>query len=394
MKKLTLIIFAFLLNLSNLTSQNLDSLRNLAELGDAVAQFDLAVHYLNSAHTNYIEVLSLLRKSSKKGNLDATKILRELSTPGYDAWGDYYLVPQYDDGFLSEEVKQFLLEYATKGCKSSTCKGHKGNLLILAHSYFHEEQYGKAIYYYKQALSQMKGGNLGKYGDDDFDLWTAWMDAYTMLGYCYEHGYGVEKNYKTAIDYYFIGGIYLDEFKYDVSGIKKILQEINNPELTAACLKNGDGMMQFYDGLCPDPSGMRAWDKPGILCLKLGFYDIANELIYQELNLDDGWSYGKPISLLWSGEMYYKGLGRSQDYFQAYKYFNFIVESNQFMYDIHLTYPDVYADACYRLYECYAYGRGTIKNANLAEKYFKMALRYGSSSAIYDDQKHYEITEN
>lgn len=36
------------------------------------------------------------------------------------------------------------------------------------------------------------------------------MDAYTMLGFCYEHGYGVEKNLQTAIDYYSLGGLYLE----------------------------------------------------------------------------------------------------------------------------------------------------------------------------------------
>ena len=208
MKKLIIIFFAFLSFLNNVNGQDLESLRSRAESGNPVAQYDLAISYLNSGQTNYIEVLNLLRKSSKKGNNDATDLLKELSTPGYDAWGDYYLVPQYDDGILSEENKTIVLEYATKGCKSSTCKGHKGYLLILAHSYYHEKNYSKAIYFYKQALSQMKDGNLGKYGDDDFDLWTAWMDAYTMLGYCYEHGYGVAKDLTTALNYYLIGGIY------------------------------------------------------------------------------------------------------------------------------------------------------------------------------------------
>ena len=380
--------------LNNVNGQDLESLRSRAESGNPVAQYDLAISYLNSGQTNYIEVLNLLRKSSKKGNNDATDLLKELSTPGYDAWGDYYLVPQYDDGILSEENKTIVLEYATKGCKSSTCKGHKGYLLILAHSYYHEKNYSKAIYFYKQALSQMKDGNLGKYGDDDFDLWTAWMDAYTMLGYCYEHGYGVAKDLTTALNYYLIGGIYLDDSTYDLSGIKKILQEFNNQELTEACLgENGDYQagMQYYDGLVPSPHGMRPWNKPGVLCVKMGKFNLAKEFLHESLfGVNNG-----AIRDLWVGEMFYKGLGRQRDYVKAYEYFNYIVNEMEgpWRTEVYEYYPDIYADACYRLYECYAYGRGVEKNAPKAEKYFKLALKFGSSSAIYDDQKRYAITE-
>ena len=393
MRKLV-VLFIYLLNyFSNANAQDIDIMR-MAESGDPVAQFDLAINYLNSEQTNYIEVLHLLRNSSKNGFADAANILKDLSTPGYNAWGDYSLSPAFDYGILSEESSNLLLDYATNGCKSSTCKGHKGNFLILAHSCFHKKEYSKAIYYYKQALTQIKEGNLGINVEGDFELWTAWMDAFTMIGYCYEHGFGIEKNYKTAIDYYFIGGIYLKKCKYDVSNIKKILQEINNIELTAACLEDENSMLQFYDGLFPSSQGARAFAKPAILCLKLGNYDIANELLYVDLDLGEDWSNGDPIRILWTGEMYYKGLGRSRNYSKAYKYFSFIVNSDRFIGDVNLDYPEIYADACYRLYECYAFGRGTTKDAIMAEKFYKLALRYGSTSAIYDDQKHYEITDN
>ena len=375
--------------------QNVNELKSKAKAGDAQAQYDLAISILNSTtSTNYTEVLSLLRKSSKQGNVEAKKVLKDLTNLGYDAWGDYYPILMYDIGWISDEDKRFFKDRAINGCGEESCKGHKGYFLFLAHSYFHEKDYSKAIYYYKQALSQMKEGNLGKFGDEEFDLWQAWMDAYTMLGYCYEHGYGVAQNYKIALDYYFIGGIYLEKNKYDVSNIKKILHEINNSELTKACLEYGDGMLQFYDGISPAPRGARAMSKPGILLIKLGYYNHAKELIHENLELPKGLVFSSPIDILWTGEMYYKGLGCNKDYNNAYKYFNFIVTSDKFfMSDPHDAYPDIYADACYRLYECYAFGRGTEKNASQAEKYFKLALRYGSTSAIYDDQKRYEISE-
>ena len=92
MKKNILIIFAFLLNISNLTAQDLDRLHNLAESGDAVAQYDLAVHYLNSEQTNYIEVLRLLREASKKGNSDAKELVKYLCKSGHEGWGDFFFI--------------------------------------------------------------------------------------------------------------------------------------------------------------------------------------------------------------------------------------------------------------------------------------------------------------
>lgn len=393
MKNLVLTIVLLHLCTAIIFANNIDSLKLEASKGNPSAQYELAIHYLNDENTNYIDVLQLLRQSTINGYHDAKNLLEELCSPGYEAWGDYNLIPQYTYGIISDSDKDFFLKWAKDGCGVADCKGHKGSFLIIAHSYFYENKYDKAIYYYKQALSQMKEGNLGKFQNEDIDLWQAWMDASTMIAYCYEHGYGVPKNLKQAIDYYFIGGfyLYLDEGnKYDTSNIKNILKEINNPELNDACLSYGDN----YDGLSGSSFGARAWDKACILFLKSGNYKFADDLIFRELDLQDGWCYNNPIRLLWTGEMFYKGIGRKQQYETAYKYFNFIVYSDKFCLEVREDFPEIYADACYRLYECYAFGRGVSKNANMAEKFFNEALKYGSSSALYDDQKRYEITRN
>lgn len=100
-----------------------------------------------------------------------------------------------------------------------------------------------------------------------------------------------------------------------------------------------------------------------------------------------------PIQYLWSGEMYYKGLGVTQDYEKAFNYFNLIVNNPELndLNDILNNYSEIYADACYRLYECFTFGRGVSVDKSKSKKYFNEALRNGSSSAIYDSQKHYEI---
>ena len=70
----------------------------------------------------------------------------------------------------------------------------------------------------------MREDNLGvELEEGKMSFMEASMDAYTMLGFCYEHGYGVEKNLQTAIDYYSLGGLYLEPDvirNYDFSGIE------------------------------------------------------------------------------------------------------------------------------------------------------------------------------
>ena len=280
----------------------------------------------------------------------------------------------------------------TEGCGAASCKGHSGFLVVLAHSYFYEEKYDKAVYYCKQALSKMKEGNLGYYTTDlEFNIDFAWLDACKVLGYCYEHGYGVEKNDKMALDYYSIGGYPLEE-NYNTDGIKSILNEINNKELFER-IKSEWGLGLYAD---TGTRGTYQLAKIHMLYAKLGFQKSKEEyfkVIEKDLKSLPGWSYLHCApDMLWFGEIFYKGIGVSADYSKAYNVFYHIVhELDEYTSEI---YPDVYADASYRLYECYALGRGVEKNSSKAEMYFKQALKYGSSSAIYDDQKHYEITKD
>ena len=360
---------------------DINELRQKALTDDPVAKYDLAIYYLKdeNTNTNYIEVLRLLRESSKLGYKQADNIISELCNTGYDGWGDYTLIRQYDDGILSDEVKNHLEDWGVNGCGVKDCKGHKGYLLVLAHALYNEKKYNKAIYFYNLSLSQMKEGNLGQYHDEDFNLDFALMDAYIMLGFCYEHGSGTEKDYKKALDYYLIGSVDVD---IDTPGIESILREIGNQELAKG---------QYYSyGL--DPYARRPLGKIGVMCIKLGLYSQAKETLGEESSEMSN----DPIPALWIGEMFYKGLGRKVNYTKAFEYFNHIVNFMEGPWgtDLYEYYPDIYADACYRLYECYAYGRGVGKEDKQAEKYFNLALKFGSSSALYDDQRRYEIVGN
>ena len=293
---------------------------------------------------------------------------------------------------MSDDLRTWVENRATKGCGSASCKGHKGLLIVLAHSYFHEKKYAKAVHYYKQALCEMKDRNLGYYDyEEKLEFYSefAWLDACKMLGYCYEHGYGVEKNDKMALDYYNIGGYPVLDY-YNTNGIKSILKEINNKDLIESIDEEIGGLGLYAD---IGHKGTYPHAKIHMLYAKLGFQKSKEEFFAKMenyMNPEQGSSYLHCApDMLWYGEIFYKGIGVSPDFSKAYNVFYHVVHKlDEYTCDV---YPDVYADACYRLYECYAFGRGVEKNSSKAEAYFKTALKYGSSSAMYDDQKRYEI---
>lgn len=395
-------------------ADDITKLISRAEQGIASAQYDLACYYLNNTGANHIEILRWLRKASKQNYDKAEHLIKFLIQDGHKSWGDYKLTPKYDFGILSETQEKDAKQQILKGCGDPKCKGHKGNFLILAHSYFHQEKYPLAIYYYKQALSQMREDNLGimvKVGNENDEEYKemnfpeASMDAYTMLGFCYEHGYGVPRNLQTAVDYYSLGGIYFSNNdiakKYDASGVRRILSECNNPDLYEFCgdfIKPteeniwGDGI---YDCYVPLPSTDRAWRKQGVIFLKMGKFNIAKDLLFFSHDiLNERIAELSCINVLWVAEMYSKGIGVPINQTIAYKLFYKIANEIGGPWNT-LTdeyYSDIYADACYRLYECYTYGRGVSKDNSKAEYYFKEALKNGSTSAIYDDQNRYEIS--
>lgn len=407
MKRIIILsIFVTLFSFQLSFADDINELKLKAEKGDSTAQYELAVYYLNNESTNYIDVLRLLRESSKQGNEKAKKKLGDLTSPGYEKWGDFSqeLYNSYDNGVLSEEDKEFLKKWGLQGCGSSSCKGHKGYLLVLAHSYFHEGNYPKALEYYKMALTQMKRDNLGEdYDDTPFEVVNAWKDALHMIGYCYENGYGVKQNGNEAITYYLLW-INPEIYSYNSVRRKEIVLSFNNNELTEAFEKKGEfDRKPVYDE--------REFFHESYYWVHRAAYLMLISHQYKELckffNIvpageEEEWrEFPDPVSFLFVGEIYYKGLGTKQNYDRAFWYFEYITDEMPDSYNMNIgieyrdinNYPSIYADACYRLYECYAHGRGTQKNSKKAEWYFKRALRFGSTSAMYDDQKRYEITE-
>lgn len=394
------IFFSLLILFCSVNAQDLNEIKSRARAGDASAQYQLACEYLYDEEnpTNYIEVLRLLRESSEKGNKDAADLIIDLSAPGYNGWGDYFVEPFYDHGILSDDFINFLYKKAIEGCGSENCKGHKGYLIDIAHSYFNEHKYNKAVEIAELMMSIMSEDNLGKdIGEDensvvDFSFHEVLMDAFTMLGNCYEHGFGVSKNYKKALAFYSMGD-YLKEDEFEAFGLKSILESLHNEHLTSY-LKDTEGYVGtgMYVDMVPTMSF-----KIPMLLLKSGLYQYADVYFkdYDEYLIPDPqWDYTNIApNMLWYGERFFKGLGVPVDYNKAFKVFYAIVHNFSRRFDLYELHPDVYADACYRLYECYAEGKGVEKNNQKAELYFRQALKFGSSSAIYDSQKYYEASK-
>lgn len=371
---------------------NFNDLKRAADSGDCEAQYVLGDYYTGiHDQSDYILALKYLRLAVDNGNAKAQNRIKELTENGYDRWGDYELTPVYDLGILDEAE----LSNISKAADGGDCCAS----LILAHSYFNTRDYSNAIKYYERCLNLLTPDKYGYIEDDQMQEPLVIMDATSMLGYCYEHGLGVHKNLLKALAYYELLGGYSESPDASVCAqIKQIINYHNNKVLRETV---GDCGAQYYDGFAPGPFNTRAWGKSAVLYLKLGKYTIAKELmpnLEHIKELYDSWDVsGSCVGLLWVAESYYKGLGTNIDYDSAFEIFNFLVTKAKAAWDstdFESMFPEIYADACYRLYECYAFGHGTSKNPEKAKYFYTQSLRFGSSSALYDDQKRYEMLRN
>lgn len=379
--------------LCTLASQGYETLKealSAANGGDAAAQYEVGKYYMGiHLESDYQNALKYLRKSAAQGYEPAQRKLKEITSAGYDGWGDFELTPYYIIGYFTGDFEQKVIEKADAGRADAA--------LLLAHSYFIKEEYELAVKYYEKCLSQL--GHEHYYLPDGEEMWEfqVVMDATSMLGYCYEHGLGVKKDLLRALAYYELLGGYADTPDNEVCReIKTLTLKYNNPVLTEI---TGECGGQVYDGFFPSPPASRAFSKAPILYLKLSKTDQALGAIEANEAFEDSEWNNVSGSLLnmWAGELYYKGIVKPQDYNKAFKIFKYIADRPKGAWGVSEfedDYPDVYADVCYRLYECYSLGRGVEKDSNKARYYFQQALKFGSSSALYDDQRRYEIVNN
>lgn len=177
------------------------------------------------------------------------------------------------------------------------------------------------------------------------------IEAYVQdrLGYYYENGIGVTPNLTKALDFW------KESFSRDAFYV------FGSPA----------NIHRIHEAMCYE---------------KLGNLKQYIETLEQYKFTSDGWGYGGELRLsLWLADAYFKGYGVAKDYAKAYKLFDEITESDCGGWGpAYEQYPDVYADACYRIFQMYKNGYGVTKNLKDAQLYFDEALKYGSTSALYD----------
>lgn len=428
MKVKNLIIYFALITYSFSCFAN--SIQEQTEQGDPLAQYELASKYINSNPSDYEQALNWLNLSAKQGYEPAVSLLQKLTNKGHDRWGDfgiYSFFTYYD----IDNVEQL------ENCKSFSLQGNSlASLLIARYYLFYAEEYEKAISYLTKVFKDYKPipekfndpngleqflenvSGFIDFADDGFmtqSIKTLLLaETCALMGYCFEHGYGVNKNLNEAIDYYLMCDITHDDFVnvYNSgnhkSNINLILNKIGNKALSDEIL-NGLG---FIDGWMPNPTPYRIYSKVYYLLIKTQSYELCNS--YERIKQQDVEQYhktmaGKPFyqkdeslisrigicNSLWFAERFYKGLGVQKDSKKAFMLFYKLVNNTDAIWEegtgFTESYPDIYADACYRLYECYANGYGTDIDLRNSEKYYRLALAYGSSSALEDSQKKYEI---
>ena len=381
MKKLPFIIF-FIVSIIPFSFAD-KGLQTKADRGDIESQYLMGIVYSSYDVPDYdFEIaLKYLRMAKANGHQGAEYRLSELTSRGYDGWGDFRLTPFYDLGILNSTEEARLIDMVSDD--------DAGASVVLAHSFFKKKDYSNALKYYDLTIKLLDKNKLGSIGDRELEKMHVAMDAITRIAFCYEHGLGINKDWYLALSYYSILGGYIETPHSKICEIMNSIAEKYNSKFVSELTSTCGG--QVYDGFVPEPTAMRPWDKIGILYIKLMDYKRGSEALAEYLGLQ-----GNGARTLWIGEMFYKGLGRQQNYDEAFKCFNYIVTQANAAWEEEIlnSYPEIYADACYRLYECYTYGRGTAKDYDKARLFFRMALKYGSSSALYDDQKKYEVLQH
>lgn len=298
------------------------------------------------------EGLSNLRMAAKKGNTRAAEIIKYLSSIGYDGFCDVGEPFEYSPIDYSEDV---VIQNVDKLTDAAVNKKNPVAAYYLGKFMYEYGDYESAVGYLTisyDAFFPVGGESVTNTGVRLVDPvgmndYFYYMPSYAgdLLGWCYEKGLGVPVDYQKAI-YYYTGG---DEVR---------------------------------DAAYPSPGAY-----VGILRRAICYREMGNHTAFKNLIED----IHAPAGWLMAGDMYMQGRGVAKNYAKAKSLFTKVTEDGgYFGMEPYEDHPGYYADACYRLYQMYRDGYGCAKDPQMASLYFDEALKYGSSSAVYDDQKNYE----
>lgn len=186
---------------------------------------------------------------------------------------------------------------------------------------------------------------------------TIGAKVFSLLGWCYEHGKGVDRNYVKAAEYY------LSEFDYSAFGMSMI------PRVRGAyCYKKAGLIDKFIDEVNSQGIDLSEFYR-GVIA-----------------------KYYVPCLKLELAEMYKTGDGVTKDLNKALGIYESIVDQRKGTLNILMGwYPEVrsYSDigrAAYSASQMYRKGHGCKADEEMADLYFEIAMKYGDKNAWYENQ--------
>lgn len=397
----SILLFA-LMNLLVLTSygQYNQSLVQKAENGLVSAQIELAKCYLegNGIDQSQLEAVKWYESAAQNGNVEAMVACGELYC---DEW-NVDLEPDYVKGikwfrkaaakgnkkaieYISNFDSSIKLEEADDDCpftwlpcdedfdrleflkekRNLIDKEYRNNNPIAAYYLSiiacNDKDFTNVVKYLSEIYPLVMDEN--NYYEDIFEQDESNMPigatlaakVFSLLGWCYEHGLGVNKDYIKAADYY------LSEFDYSAFGLSMI----------------------------PRVRGVYCYKKAKLIDK---FIDEVNSLKIGTFGAGYGTDYYVPWLQIKLAEMYMVGDGVSPSKKKALEIYESIVDQRKGLVDIlwgwypeFRSYSDVGA-AAHRASLMYKRGDGCKADEEMADLYFEIALKFGNRSAWYESQ--------
>lgn len=179
--------------------------------------------------------------------------------------------------------------------------------------------------------------------------------VFSLLGVCYEFGYGVKKDLYKAAEYY------LSDFDYIAYGLSTL------PKVRAAyCYLQAGDHAKFIEQANSQT---------------VGLYSTTSSI-----------DFHVPCLQLELAEMYKTGTGVAKDRSKALEIYENLVDKRDLLvslimgwYPEYRSYSDT-AAAAYRASKMYLNGDGCKKDDDMAKLYFDIALRYGDNNAWYENE--------
>lgn len=384
----------------------INAYKKLAEEGDKVAQYEIAGWYMpadgfkegsaeksfywynKSAENGYVPALLGLAHCYYNGigtekDFEKTKSLLEDAGARGSAYDKYQVALHYNNSYGIKDIKKIAYWY-----ERAAEAGHTISQYRTGDNYFYgrtadgqnsnsafERDYQKAVYWYKKAAD---GGN---------------REAKFCLAECYQYGYGVEKDYKKAVE------LFLELARCTHGYSDKRCCASAAKRIADCYLEGGYGIeknirlaLNWYESAahrdvktaCTRLGGiyMKGKEVERNFSLAANYYEDAL-FNYQDYCYGMCEDYDMEANARY-GDCYYYGLGVSKDPGYAFSVYEETGENMS------------HNPTLFRMGRCYFYGMGVKKDLEKARNLWRSAAYDGDKSAIGALKKHFneEVEED